>query len=412
MPQADPPPRPSLRISRTSPVQPTFRVAQIRGLFDLPDEADSTVVVEAERPPDLDDAADPPPWTIGAIVGPSGAGKSTLATELFPDELWQGGAWPRDRSILDAFPADLDTPRVTQLLNAVGFSSPPAWLRPHHALSTGQRFRAELALALAQPRHRAVVDEFTSVVDRQVARFASAAVARAVRARRARVRQFVAVSCHYDILDWLSPDWTLDLADGRCTTAPRHGDGSTERGRLQRPPITLELARTDRHAWRMFATHHYLTGSLHPAARCYLATIEQTPVAFLATLNNAGHRGRRRVHRLVVLPDYQGLGVGLAVLDAVAEIEARHHVITITTSHPALTRALARHPRWRLTGVNRTGSPQTGLHRRQRCSPPRRETGPPPARPGVTGSAGRPTASFRFHAPPANPAARPDTTRG
>jgi transcriptional regulator with GAF, ATPase, and Fis domain len=54
-------------------------------------------------------------------------------------------------------------------------------------------------------------DEFTSVVDRNVARIGSAAVAKAIRSGQIRCR-FVAVTCHYDIIDWLAPDWIIDMA--------------------------------------------------------------------------------------------------------------------------------------------------------------------------------------------------------
>ncbi len=54
-------------------------------------------------------------------------------------------------------------------------------------------------------------DEFTSVVDRNVAQIGSAAVAKGIRSGQIRCR-FVAVTCHYDILEWLAPDWIIDMA--------------------------------------------------------------------------------------------------------------------------------------------------------------------------------------------------------
>lgn len=66
--------------------------------------------------------------------------------------------------------------------------------------------RVDLARALLE-KNFVVFDEFTSVVDRQVAQTACLAVAKAVRKSE---KRFVAVSCHYDILDWLEPDWIFD----------------------------------------------------------------------------------------------------------------------------------------------------------------------------------------------------------
>src|SRR5437660_2318551 len=181
-------------ITVESPIVSTPRVAQLRGLFDLPAQATSrlewsvTLLLE-ERP-----------WNIGLITGPSGCGKSTIARRLWPRETLKSAAleWPRDRALLDAFPASTSVKDVTALLSAVGFSSPPAWLRPFAVLSTGQQFRVTLARLLAEALAGAapqpvVLDEFTSVVDRTVARVGSAALAKTVRARQLR---FVAVTCH------------------------------------------------------------------------------------------------------------------------------------------------------------------------------------------------------------------------
>jgi ABC-type ATPase with predicted acetyltransferase domain len=69
-----------------------------------------------------------------------------------------------------------------------------------------------MARALSEDTDMVVIDEFTSVVDRQVAQVASHTVQKAV--RRTPGRQFVAVTCHYDVTDWLQPDWVYDVAAG------------------------------------------------------------------------------------------------------------------------------------------------------------------------------------------------------
>ncbi len=76
------------------------------------------------------------------------------------------------------------------------------------------------------------------------------------------------------------------------------------------------------------------------------------PVAFCAVLNAIGRRGVWRVSRLVVLPDYQGIGIGRAMLAAVAEQYPR---LRITTSHPAMLRALSADPQWQLAALRRAG---------------------------------------------------------
>jgi ABC-type ATPase with predicted acetyltransferase domain len=192
-------------IAVQTAVAVTPRVQQVAGLFDLAVEPVSRLEWTVALPLDAQ------PWHVGLVTGPSGCGKSTLARRCWPDEMVRAAAldWPRDRALLDGFPAALSVKELTALLSSVGFASPPAWLRPFHVLSTGQQFRATLARllaeALADPARPLIVcDEFTSVVDRTAAQIGSAALAKTV--RRAGLR-FVAVTCHEDVEEWLQPDW-------------------------------------------------------------------------------------------------------------------------------------------------------------------------------------------------------------
>ena len=126
---------------------------------------------------------------------------------------------------------------------------------------------------------------------------------------------------------------------------------------LRRPPIELEIFRCRRSAWRLFARHHYLSGALAQCARCFLALWEGEPVAFCATVSLIGRKNRWRISRIVTLPDYQGIGIGMAVAEAVAELHVREgHRVNVTASHPALIAHCRRSPRWRAVGVKKTGS--------------------------------------------------------
>jgi ABC-type ATPase with predicted acetyltransferase domain len=156
------------------PVHDSFRVRQVAGMFDVPLAAKCQARFSVEMP-DLSDA-----WEIGAIVGPSGSGKTTIARAAYGNALYRGHDWPADRAVIDCF-GEHATKRITQMLTAVGFSSPPAWVKPYRVLSNGERFRCDLARALLCGGPLVVFDEFTSVVDRTVAQIGSAAVARAIR---------------------------------------------------------------------------------------------------------------------------------------------------------------------------------------------------------------------------------------
>jgi hypothetical protein len=308
----------------------SFRVRQVRGMFDLPPAAGERSEFAVEIP-EIDG-----PWNIGLIVGPSGSGKTTVARQIFGESFLKHWDWPADQSILDAFAENLGIAEVTGLLGSVGFSSPPAWLRPFANLSSGEQFRVNLARTLAELPGVAVVDEFTSLVDRTVARIGSAALAKTVRKRG---RKFVAVTCHYDVADWLEPDWVLDMADR-----------SLARGRLRRPEIALRIVRCSPSAWRMFEHHHYLRSDLHPSAVCFMGLIDEKPAAFAAAIAFPHPRAPGwREHRCVCLPDFQGVGIGHAISEFAASLfAATGKSYSSVTSHPAMIHHRARSELWRM----------------------------------------------------------------
>lgn len=323
---------PKLDLVRSVAVVPTARVLQLGGLFDVPPAERSEQRWAVDLP--LDDA----PWQIGLVVGASGSGKSTLAREAFPGCAADAYDWPADKAVVDGFPAALSIKDVTAALSSVGFSSPPSWLRPFGCLSNGEQFRATLARALLDPRPLVVVDEFTSVVDRTVAQVGSAAVAKAV--RRQPGKRFVAVTCHYDVEDWLCPDWVVEMPAGTFT----------RRSLRRRPPIDLEVRRVDRAAWDLFQHHHYLDTTINTAAACFCALWRGRPVAFASVLHNCGRVSFYREHRTVCLPDFQGVGIGNALSEFVAGVyAARGKAYRSTTGNPAMIRHRAASPLWRLT---------------------------------------------------------------
>ncbi len=132
---------PRFDVVVSCPVHDSFRVQQVAGMFDVPLAEKATERFCAELPTDLDD------WQIGLIVGPSGSGKSTVARHAFGDHLYRESAWPADRAVIDCFD-DLPVRTVVELFTAVGFGSPPSWIKPYQVLSCGERFRCDLAKAL------------------------------------------------------------------------------------------------------------------------------------------------------------------------------------------------------------------------------------------------------------------------
>lgn len=360
---------PRARVLRQSKIERSSRVKLLEGLFDLPATGASKLEWTVDLPLDSKE------WQIGLIVGPSGCGKSTIARELWPAAMVDGFDWSPTAALVDGFPAEMKIKEITALLSSVGFSSPPAWLRPFRCLSNGEQFRATVARALAENRELCVIDEFTSVVDRTVARIGSAAIAKTIRSRRA--GRFVAVSCHDDVVDWLQPDWVFEPATGEFRW----------RSLQQRPTIQLEVHRCPRSYWRMFAHHHYLSGELSPTADCWLGSVNGKPAVFAANITRQHPAGTwRGEHRLVCLPDFQGVGIGNAMSEFVASVYAGlGETYRSVSGHPAIIAHRTRSPLWECQ--RKTSMAAVHLGRIGK------------ARKTITSSSGRLTASFRYVGP-------------
>jgi ABC-type lipoprotein export system ATPase subunit len=319
---------PGIDIIKTIDIVRSPRVVQCEGLFDVPLSEKATLEIKAELPIENFD------WNIGLVYGPSGSGKTTIANEIFPANLIKEHEWPGDKSILDGFPEGISIKTITGALNSVGFSSPPSWMKPYHVLSNGEKFRVTLARAIVESSEQFVIDEFTSVVDRTVAKIGSSAVAKAIRKHG---RKMIALSCHDDIIDWLCPDWTFN-------TATR----IFQRRSLRRPPINVEIRRVDKTAWRLFSKHHYLSSDIHPGAKCFCGFIDGHPVAFSSVIIFPHPRFKAwREHRTVVIPDYQGVGIGNAMSEYVAGLfRATGKQFVSTTSNPAMIYHRAKSRSW------------------------------------------------------------------
>ena len=276
----------------------------------------------------------PPSFNIGVIVGASGTGKSTLLQKFGKPSKPH---WCNNCSIASHFDSPED---ANERLSAAGLMSVPEWVKPYQVLSTGQKFRADLAISL---RSGAVIDEYTSVVDRNVAKAASTSMSKYI--RRNDIKGVVLATVHRDILEFLEPDWVIDTDRGEWTS-----------GRyLQRPELVLDVYPCDNSIWSYFASHHYLSGKLNKASHSYLAVWEGQLVGYVASMTypSGTVKNAWREHRLVIHPDYQGLGFG----PRLSEVVAQHYLNNgkryfSKTSHPRLGEYRDSSKLWKPTSKN------------------------------------------------------------
>lgn len=279
-------------------------------------------------------------WNIGVICGASGSGKSTILRSLGDVSEC---AFDDNKPLISNF--DTMTPEeASSILCAMGLASVPTWIRPFSSLSNGEKYRAEVAKKVSMGGGIILVDEYTSVVDRNVAKSMSNALQKYIRKEK---KQIILATCHYDILDWLQPDWIYDLNKG----------GTLERGDClrQRPQIQLQVYRTEYDTWEFFKKHHYMTAEMSKTAWCYCFTWNNQLVGFAGLLPQIGRGVGRamRMSRLVVLPDFQGLGIGGKILNFMAGIcKEDGYKFYIKTINPRIGFHLSNSTIWKPTAHN------------------------------------------------------------
>jgi len=283
-------------------------------------------------------------WNIGVILGGSGSGKTTILKKMgdvkkiiFDDK----------KPLISDFDW-LEPKEATLVLTSMGLSSVPTWLRPFHTLSNGEQYRAILAYLVASAKDGEVVllDEYTSVVDRDVAKAMSFALQKYIRRENKRI---IVASCHYDILEWLMPDWTC---------SPQKG-GTLERGdylRQGRPQITLQVSRVESKTWNFFKKHHYLTENVNKSYIFLLFEWNDKPVC-IAVIGRQIGRGVGKAYRdsrIVVYPDYQGMGIGSYISNFLGGISKDYGYRYFTkTIHPALGEYRNKYDKiWKPTAFN------------------------------------------------------------
>ena len=303
---------------------------EIRARYDIKDYKETPVTI-----PDL------PNEGIVLIVGTSGSGKSTILKSL--------GGYTEPKidfynTVIENFSS---AQQGEELLLACGLRTIPAWFRTPNTLSNGEHHRFAMALCLDQGIN--AIDEFTSVVDRDTAKSLALSI-RKYYDRRGTTDPLYIASCHRDIVEWLDPDYIYDT--DLCVLENRRS-----LLRLGRQPLgfTLTIRSTGPQYWDVFKKYHYLDSNLSRSGHYYVGLIGDKPVAFHAVLHSTNRdiHSYWRGHRTVVLPEFQGMGIGTAFSDAIAEFYVSQGFRYFSkTAHPSFGEHRQKSPLWRATSTN------------------------------------------------------------
>lgn len=283
-------------------------------------------------------------FNILCIVGASGSGKSVFSKYFGKEEEIE---WDNSKAIISNF----DSPEeAIEKLNSVGLNSIPTWCKPRNVLSIGEGFRADLARKI---KDNCIIDEFTSTVDRNVALSCSNSISKYIRNKN--LKRCVFVSCHKDFIDTLCPDYVIDL-DDECVYDTR---------RLPKRRFELSIYETSakNEIWKIFKQHHYLSADLNVASRMFIAFLNNEIVGMIATLPlpSGTISEAFRVHRIVILPDYQGLGIATKLLNYFGNLHSKQNKnFYIRTSHNKLKTYFQKNAKWKETTRSGTVCPPQG----------------------------------------------------
>lgn len=298
------------------------------------------------------------PYNVGLIVGASGSGKTTLAKHIFGNDCFTV-LLDDAKPVIDQLPAHLSYDDCAAILAGVGLTSVPCWIRPAATLSNGQKARAECALQMAaQSDDTTVIDEWTSVVDRTVAKVMSHCIQKHARKTGKRI---VLLSCHYDVIDWLNPDWVID-ANRQQYTDRRSLCRSFQRSEK----ITFDIREVGRETWSYFSRYHYLSHHLpggHIETFGLFSGADQ--IGFQCFANYVPHTPGtvKQMHsnRTVIHPDYAGMGLGIRLInEASAIMAARGFDVRAKFSSTPIYLSMSKQVCWKLLKVERTTKPNYG----------------------------------------------------
>lgn len=298
------------------------------------------------------DANIPKQYNIGIIVGASGSGKTTLAKKMFGQDVFETQL-DLTQPIINQFAEHYTYEECASLLSGIGLNSVPCWVRPVQTLSNGQRARAEAALLMSDnTKELIVIDEWTSVVDRNVAKAMSHTLQKYARKTN---KKIILCSCHYDVIEWLNPDWLID-----CNKQEFMLRQNADFFFQPRERITFTIKPIGGQSWKYFSKYHYLSDKL-PGGKNYMfgLFLNNEQIGFQCFSNYVPHRkGTRKIYhsnRTVIHPDYQGFGLGIKLINITSDFMKRHYGFKVMAKFSAtpVFKAMIKQKEWHFLGTKR-----------------------------------------------------------
>ena len=147
------------------------------------------------------------------------------------------------------------------------------------------------------------------MVDRTVAKAMSHCVSK--HARRFN-RKIILLACHYDIIEWLNPDWIIDCNKQEYTDR-RSMVGAFERG----DRLRFDIREVSRKTWPFFSKYHYLSERLPGGTIfCFGLFHGENQIGFQCFANyEIGRLKNYHSNRTVIHPDYVGFGLGIKLIN-------------------------------------------------------------------------------------------------
>lgn len=129
--------------------------------------------------------------------------------------------------------------------------------------------------------------------------------------------------------------------------------------KTDKPNIELTVERVEPSVWYTlgFYKHHYLTESLNKSCKCLLFCWNGVPVGFIGLLNSPrkGMPWGHNISRVVILPDFQGIGLSSRIINfcgGILKSMGDDWFLYLKTIHEKMGAYLERSDKWSPTTYN------------------------------------------------------------